>query len=135
MYRTRARRRARAEQCALRPAQHFETLQIEQIQIRREQRHRNRRLVEIHADRFFHAGLIAHDLAGADAANRDLALARPEIGDGQAGEVAGQLDDAAAPELRICSSLAAATENGTSCSAVSRFCAVTMIRSSGSSAA
>jgi hypothetical protein len=29
--------------------------------------------------------------------------------------------------LRICSPLGAATENGTSCSAVARFCAVTMI--------
>jgi hypothetical protein len=31
------------------------------------------------------------------------------------------------PESRICCSLAAATENGTSCSAEARFCAVTMI--------
>src|SRR5207253_9375662 len=32
-----------------------------------------------------------------------------------------------APELRICASLGAATENGVSCRLVSRFCAVTMI--------
>ena len=36
------------------------------------------------------------------------------------------------PESRICCSLAAATENGTSCSAVARFCAVTTTSSIGS---
>src|SRR5262245_61397144 len=35
------------------------------------------------------------------------------------------------PELRIASSLVAATENGTDCSELSRFCAVTMTCSSG----
>ena len=47
----RARDRAGAEQRALRAAQHFEALEVEQIEVGREQRDGDRRLVEIDADR------------------------------------------------------------------------------------
>ena len=40
---------------------------------------------------FLHTRLVANDLAGADAADGDLALAGAEIGDVQAGDVAREL--------------------------------------------
>src|SRR5690606_5103708 len=70
----RAGQRAGTEQRTLWSAQHLETLQIEQLQIRREQCNRDRRLVEVDADLLLHARLIANNLSGADATDRDLAL-------------------------------------------------------------
>src|SRR6185369_3614197 len=54
--------RTGTEQRALRTAQHFEALQIEQVEVRREQGNGDRRLVEVHADLRLHARLIADDL-------------------------------------------------------------------------
>ena len=48
---------------------------------------RNDRLVEIDADLLLDARLVADDLPGRDAAHRDLALAKPEVLDGEAGDV------------------------------------------------
>ena len=64
-----------------------------EIEVGREQRHRDRRLIEVDADRLLHARLIAHHLAGADAADRDLALARSQIRDVEAGDIARDVDD------------------------------------------
>ena len=51
--------------------------------------------VEVDADLLLDAGLVADDLAGGDAADRDLALARPEVLDGEAGDVAADVLDGA----------------------------------------
>ena len=80
----RARQRAGAEQRALRAAQHFDAVRVEQIEVRREQRQRDDRLVEVDADLLLHARLVAHDLAGGHAAHRDLALAGAEVLHGEA---------------------------------------------------
>ncbi len=84
---------ARAEQRALRTAQRFDAVEVEQVEVGREQRQRDRRFVEIDADLFLDARLVAGDLAGGDAADRDLALARPEILDGEPGDVAADVLD------------------------------------------
>ena len=60
---------ARAEQGALRAAKRLDAVQVEQIEVRREQRERSDRFVEIDADLFLHARLVAGDLAGRDAAH------------------------------------------------------------------
>ena len=91
----RAADRARAEQGALRAAQCFDAVQVEQVEVRVEQRQGNDRLVEIDADLFLHARLVADDLAGRHAADRHLALARPEVLDGEAGDVAADILDRA----------------------------------------
>ena len=49
---------------------------VEEVQVGCEQRNGDCRLIEIDADRFLHARLVAHDLPGTDAAYRDLALSR-----------------------------------------------------------
>ena len=49
--------------------------------------------VEIDADLFLDARLVADDLAGGDAADRHLALARPEVLDREAGDVAADVLD------------------------------------------
>ena len=72
----RAGQRAGAEQRALRTAQHLDAVDVEEVEVRREERQRDHRLVEVDADLLLHARLVAHDLAGGDAAHRDLALAR-----------------------------------------------------------
>ena len=51
------------------------------------------RFVEIDADLLLHARLVAGDLAGGDAAHRNLALARPEVLDGEARDVAADVLD------------------------------------------
>ena len=79
------------EQGALRAAQGFDAVEVEQIDVRREQRQRDHAFVEIDADLLLHARLVAGDLPGGDAADRDLALARAEILDGQAGDVAADV--------------------------------------------
>ena len=75
------------EQRSLRPPQHFDPVRIKQIDVGREQRQRDHRLVEKHADLLFHPRLIAYDLPGRYAAHRDLALARSEVLHGQPGDV------------------------------------------------
>ena len=47
--------------------------------------------VEIDADLLLDARLVADDLAGGDAADRDLALAGAEVLDGEAGDVAADV--------------------------------------------
>ena len=51
------------------------------------------RLVEVDADLLLDAGLVAHDLAGGDAAHGDLALAGAEVLHGEAGDVRGDVFD------------------------------------------
>ncbi len=96
-----AGQRARAEQRPLRTAQHFHAVGVEQIEIRCEERQRDGRLVEVDADLFLHARLIAHDLPGRYAADRHLALTGPEVLHGQSGDVrrdALEVVDAAPPQ-------------------------------------
>jgi hypothetical protein len=80
-----------AEQRALRTAQGLDPVEVEQIDIGREQRQRDHRLVEIDPDLLLDARLVADDLAGRDAAHRHLALAGAEVLDRQAGDVARQV--------------------------------------------
>src|SRR6185503_19544135 len=80
--------RTGAEQGALRPAQGLDAVQVEKVEVRSEQRQRDRALVEVDADLLLDARLVANDLARGDAADRDLALARPEVLDGQVCDVA-----------------------------------------------
>ncbi len=88
-----ARAGSRAEQGALRSAQHFDAVEVVEIEVRREQRHGDRRFIQIDADGFLHTGLIAHHLAGADATDGNLALTWAKVGDVQAGHIARHLDD------------------------------------------
>ena len=91
----RARLGARAEQRTLRSAQHLEAIEVKELQVRREQCDRNRRLIEIDANLLLDAWLVADDLTRADAADGHLALTGTEIGDRQAGDVARKVDDVA----------------------------------------
>ena len=84
---------AGAEQRALRAAQHLEAIEVEELEIGRKQRDRNRRLIEVHAHLLLHARLVANHLPGADAADRDLALARAEVRNRQSRDIARQIDD------------------------------------------
>ena len=83
----RARQRAGAEQCALRPAQHLDAFRVEQIEVGREERQRDDRFVEVDANLLLHAGLIAHDLTGGDATDGHLTLPGPEVLHRQPGDV------------------------------------------------
>ena len=82
---------ARSEQSALRPAQRLDAVEVEQVEVRREQRQRDDALVEVDADLLLHARLVADDLAGRDTAHRNLALPRPEILYGKPGDVAADV--------------------------------------------
>jgi hypothetical protein len=100
----RARERARSEQRPLRAAQHFDARHVEQIDVGREERERDHRFVEVDADLLLHSGLVAHDLAGGDAAHGDLTLPRPEVLHREAGDVRGDVFDvlgAAVAQLRF----------------------------------
>ena len=101
----RARQGSRAEQGALRTAQYLEALQVIEFEVGRKQRDGNRRLIQVDADLFLDAGLVANDLARADAAHGNLALSGAEIRDGEAGDVARQIGNAghgcAAQLLRV----------------------------------
>ena len=55
---------AGAEQRALRAAQGFHALDVIEVQVRGEERDRNRRVVQVDADLFLDAGLVTHDLPG-----------------------------------------------------------------------
>jgi len=55
---------------------------------------------EVHADGFLHARLVADDLSGADAADRDLALTGTQVRDIQARDVAGDIDQVGRARLR-----------------------------------
>src|SRR6185436_20855390 len=55
--------RAGAEQGALWTAQHFDAGDVEQVDVRSEQRQRDRHAVEIDADLLLHAGLVTRRLA------------------------------------------------------------------------
>src|SRR6185503_2590327 len=57
-----ARERSGTEERALRSAQHLDAVGVEQIEIGREERERDDRLVEVDADLLLDAGLIADDL-------------------------------------------------------------------------
>ena len=80
--------RARSEQRALRPAQRLDAVEVEQVEVGGEQRQRDCRFVEIDPDLLLHPGLVAHDLSGGDAADRNLALPRPEVLHRQPGDIA-----------------------------------------------
>ena len=84
----RAADRARAEQRALRAAQRLDAVEIEQVEIGGEQRQRDDAFVEIDADLFLDARLVADDLPGRNTADRYLALPWPEVLDSQARDVA-----------------------------------------------
>ena len=84
----RATDRAGTEQRALRAAQGLNPVQVVKVEIRRKQGERNHALVKIDADLLLHARLVAHDLTRRYATDRDLALARPEILDREAGDIA-----------------------------------------------
>jgi hypothetical protein len=83
--------RPRAEQRALRTTQGLDPVQVEQVDVGREQRQRDHRLVEIDPDLLLYPGLVADHLPGRDAADRHLALARAQVLDRQAGDVARQI--------------------------------------------
>ena len=83
----RARERPGAEQGALRTAQHLDAGQVEEVEVRREQRERDDRLVQVGAHRLLDAGHVASDLAGRHAPDRDLALAGAEVLHAEAGHV------------------------------------------------
>ena len=75
----RARQRAEPNSVPCGPRSTSTRLDVEEVEVRREQRERDDRLVEVDADLLLHAGLVAHDLAGRDAAHGDLALAGAEV--------------------------------------------------------
>ena len=83
----------RTEQRALRPAQRLHAIEVEEVDVGREQRQRDDAFIKVDADLFLHARLVADDLAGGDAAHRHLALARPEVLDRQARDVAREVFD------------------------------------------
>src|SRR6185369_11689171 len=63
----RATDRSGPEEGTLRPAQRLNAVQIEQVEVRREQRKRNDAFIEVDADLLLHARLVTYDLAGGDA--------------------------------------------------------------------
>src|SRR3546814_8014861 len=81
----RAADRSRAEERALRPAQRFDAVEIEQVEVGGEERQRDDRFVEIDADLFLDPRLVARDLARRNAADRPLTLPASEILEGQCG--------------------------------------------------
>src|ERR1700730_5898621 len=88
-----------SEQCSLRSAQHFDTIEIEKLQVGRKQGDRDGRLVEIDADLFLHSWLMANDLTRADAANRNLTLPGAQVGNGQARDIAREIGDVTRPGI------------------------------------
>ena len=78
---------------ALRAAQRLDAVEIEEVEVRREQRQRDDAFVEVDANLLLHAGLVADDLAGGHAADGNLALPRPEVLDRQARNVAADVLD------------------------------------------
>src|SRR5256885_4420232 len=74
-------------------SQHLETIEVEQLEIGREERDRDGGFIEIHAHLLLDARLVTDDLAGADAADGHLTLSRAEIRDGKAGNVTGEIDE------------------------------------------
>ena len=85
--------RSRAVEGALGSAQHFDPVHVEQVEVGREQRQRDHRIVQIDADLLLDAGLVPDDLTGGDAAHGNLALAWPEILHGHAGKPTRQVLD------------------------------------------
>src|SRR5204863_1389407 len=83
----RARLRSGAEEGSLRTAQDLDAVQVEEVDVRREERERDHRLIEVNAHLLLHTRLIADDLAGGNAADGDLALPRAEVLDREAGDV------------------------------------------------
>ncbi len=75
----------------MRAAQRFNAVQVEEVEVGREQRQRDHGFVEIDADLFLDARLVANDLTGGNAAQSDLALSRPEVLDRQTGDVAREV--------------------------------------------
>ena len=70
--------------------------------------------VEIDADLFLDARLVADDLAGRNAADRHLALARPEVLDREAGDIAADILDVVALARWMSAWVWALIEKGTS---------------------
>ncbi len=60
-------------------AEDLDAVGVEKIEVRREQGHRDQRLVEIDADLLLDARLVARDLSRGHAAHRHLALARAQV--------------------------------------------------------
>ena len=89
----RPRQRAGAEQGPLGAAQHLDARHVEQVDVRREQRQRDDRLVQVDPHLLLDARLVAHDLAGGDAPHRDLALAGPQVLHGEPAYVGGHALD------------------------------------------
>ena len=122
--------RAGAEQRALRPAQHLDAADVEQVEVGREEREGDDRVVEVGADLLLDARLVAHDLAGGDAAHRHLALAGAEVLHGEAGHVRGHVLDVVDAALRAARPRwARRSEKGTSARFCSRSMAVTVTSS------
>ena len=88
-----SRQRAGAEQRSLGPAQDLDAGDVEEVDVGGEQRERDHGLVEVHADLFLHARLIADDLPGRNAAHRDLTLSGAEVLHGESGDVHGHVFD------------------------------------------
>ena len=87
------------------------------------------RFVQVDADLLLDAGLVAHDLAGRDAAHGDLALAGAQVLHREPGHVRRHVLDGVDAAVRSTSSVGAATEKGTSCIVSSRLREVTVISS------
>src|SRR5262249_2044150 len=85
--------RTGAEQGALRTARPLDAIRVEEIEVRRKERERDDRLVEVDSDLLLHARLVAHDLPGRDAAHRHLTLARSEVLHRESADVRGDAFD------------------------------------------
>ena len=94
---------ARSEQSALRTTKCLDAIEVEQVEVGSEQRKRDDAFVEVDADLFLDARLVTNDLAGRDTADRNLALARPEILNGQTRDIAADvLDRLRVAALNVC---------------------------------
>jgi hypothetical protein len=89
----RPRQRAGAEQRALWAAQDLDAVQVEQVEVRREQREGDHRFVQVDAHLLLDARLVTHDLAGGDAPHRDLALAGSQVLHRESAHVGGHALD------------------------------------------
>ena len=79
-----------AEQRALRAPQGFHALHVIKVQVRGEQRDRNRRVVQVDADLLLDTGLVADDLPGRNPADGHHGLAGPQVLNVQASHVSAR---------------------------------------------
>src|SRR6185312_14343154 len=89
--------RAGAEERPLWTAQHLESVEVEELEVGREERDGDGRLIEIDAHLLLDTGLVANHLARAYAADCHLALAGAKIRNGETRHVAGEIDDIGGP--------------------------------------